>query len=72
MPKHFTVEALAERWNVTRPTVIKQIHAGRLRGINLGSDKKALWRVPEAAVLEFENEQSSHRDVIAMPMADRY
>ena len=23
-------------------------------------------------ILEFENEQSSHRDVIAMPMADRY
>jgi excisionase family DNA binding protein len=53
----YTVEDVTDRYGVIEHTVLKWIHSGELKAINVGrtpAARKPLWRITEQALAEFE------------------
>ena len=58
----YTVEDLANRYCVTVHTVLKWIHSGELKAVNVGrtpAGKKPRWRISEQARTEFEAKRTT-------------
>jgi len=54
--EYLTVQQLARRWGVGSRIVLAHIHSGRLPAVNVSAgSRRATWRLPRAAVLEFES-----------------
>lgn len=57
----FTVAQLAERWRCKSHTVLSCIHSGELRAFNLSRGRRPTWRIPEEAIIEFEEKRSNRK-----------
>jgi excisionase family DNA binding protein len=57
----FTVSQFAERFQITRQTVLNSIDSGQLAAINVGTRKAHFWRIPISEVQRYEARKSSLR-----------
>ena len=57
----YTVPELADRWAVDQHKVLRWLHSGELRGLNLATNRsgRPRWRVSAEAVQLFELSRSS-------------
>lgn len=57
----YDVKDVADRYNVTQPTVLVWIHNGELEALNVGVEpgkKKPRWRITEKALAAFEKSRT--------------
>lgn len=54
-----TVSDLCERWRVDRDLVYSLITSAKLEAVNIGTKRKACWRIPRRAVETFEATRSN-------------
>jgi excisionase family DNA binding protein len=67
-PRFYTVEELAQRWQVNQRTVRREIERGRLRAVRVGN----LLRIPTEVVARYEERRQTRPNPSAVSTNDLY
>lgn len=66
MTRMFKITDVTERWGCDQKHVLKAIHIGALKAINISESRQPLWRIREADLERYE--KSRENDTTVRPI----